>query len=43
MYDFHYNLVKKKFDAKLLFTHTVLLMKQNQKMFMKKFLNNIFF
>ena len=39
MYDFHYSFIKKRFDAKLLFTDTVLLMKQNQKRFMKNFLS----
>ena len=27
MYDFHYNFIKKNFNAELLFTDTVLLMK----------------
>ena len=37
MYDFRYNFIKKKFDADLLFTDTVLVIKQNQKMFMENF------
>ena len=41
MYDFHYNFIKKHFDANLFFTkiQTVLLMKQNKKMLMKNFLS----
>ena len=39
MYDFHYDFIKENFDAELFFTDTVLLMKENQKMFMKKFLS----
>ena len=40
IYDFHYNFIKKTFDAELLLlTQTVLLMKSNQKMFMKNFLS----
>ena len=38
MYDFHYNFIKKHFDAELLFADTDSLMKSNQKMFMKNFL-----
>ena len=39
MYDFHYNLIKKNFDANLLLLiQTVLLMKLNEKMFVKTFL-----
>ena len=37
MYDFRHNFIKKKFDADLLFTDTVLVIKQNQKMFMENF------
>ena len=37
-YDFHYNFIKKHFDAELLFADTDSLMKSNQKMFMKNFL-----
>ena len=40
IYDFHYNFIKKTFDVELLLlTQTVLLMKSNQKMFMKNFLS----
>ena len=40
MYDFHYNFIKKNLDANLLFTDAdILIMKSNQKMFMKNFLN----
>ena len=39
-YDFHYNFIKKNFDAELLFTDTdSLSMKSNQKMSMKNFLS----
>ena len=38
MHDFHDNFIKKHFDAELLFTDTVLHMKQNQKI-IKNFLN----
>ena len=40
MYDFHYNLIKKKNDTDLLFTDTDSPTYEiNQKMFMKRFLN----
>ena len=40
MYDFHYNFIKKHFDLELLLlTQTVLLIKSNQKIFMKNFLS----
>ena len=40
MYDFHYNFIKKHFDAELLFTDKiVLLMNWNQKIIMKNFLS----
>ena len=40
MYGFHYNFIKKNFDAELfLMTQTALPMKQNQKIFMKNFLS----
>ena len=40
MYDFHYNFIRKNFDAELLFTDTdSLSMKSNQKMPMKNFLS----
>ena len=40
IYDFHYNFIKKYFDAELLFTDSdVLRMKLNQKMFIKNFLS----
>ena len=39
MYDFHYRFIIKHFDGELLFTKTVLLMKKNQKMFMKNLLS----
>ena len=39
-YDFHYNFIKKNFDAELLFTDTYSLStKSNQKMSMKNFLS----
>ena len=38
MHDFHDNFIKKHFDAELLFTDTVLHMKENQKI-IKNFLN----
>ena len=40
MYDFHYNFIKKYFDAELLFTYTdSLSFEINQKVFMKNFLS----
>ena len=40
MYDFHYNFIKKHFDAELLFTDTdSFFIKSNQTMFMKNFLS----
>ena len=40
MYDFHYNFIKKHFDTNCyLLAQTVLLMKSNQKMFMKNILS----
>ena len=40
VYDFHYNFIKKNLGVELLFlTQTALLMKQNQKMFMRNFLS----
>ena len=38
MYDFHYNFVKKNFDAKLLFTDAGSLTYEIQKMFRNNFL-----
>ena len=37
MYDFHYNFIKKHFDAELLFADTDSPMKSNQKIIMKLF------
>ena len=39
MHYFHYNFITKSFDASLLFTNTDSLMRSNQKMFIKNFLN----
>ena len=39
MYDFHYNFIKKNFNVELLFTDTDSLTSENQKMFIKIFLN----
>ena len=43
MYDLHYNIIKKRFDAEYLLIQAVLLIKSNQEMLMKNFLGTNFF